>query len=972
MAVNAASSTYVNNASSSNGFSGLASGIDTESMVEQLLSGTQSKIDKQEGVKQQLQWKQEIYRNIISQINAFQSKYFSYTSSSNLASASFWNSLSVFASSSAFKATASTSAATGTSSMAVRRLATKTSLTSGSPVSGSLSGNLDTSALRDLVNQQLNGDYSVKFNVGGTTVNVDLKDVFVSEDGKSFNSYTTPELDSALQKKLQDAFDAAETGVKVTVTDGAVSIVSSGNDRQRISVASGSGALGLQKLGLTAASSSVDKADDKTATLSGTVDAVPKMEFSVTLDDLKKTVSIDLRQVIKDGSVDKTLLKEQLQAGLDKAHGKDQIKVEDDGSGFRMVVSAGRKVDISGSEEALDVLGMKDGDSNRISLSSKLSDLNLGTKLRGGDYRFTINGEEFHFTGDTAIIDVMDIINRSDAGVRMVYRAQDDKFVLETKESGAGKQIDMQQTEGNLLNALFGGGFDVGSINSRKITTTDFRAPGTASKYTLDDDKTEETTTLADLKIKKLGDLDVETVTLEQLKEASGGKYYYTTDDDGRITIMQRFKGSETTLSDLGYNITGLENVALYDLEEATKGKLVYDSRNGVIVLNGYYAETADSTTTSALNSLFGNGMALGGGAGEPVIVEGQNAEVMIDGVITERSSNNFTVNGINYDISDITGSYSAANMAYAEAVYDEDTETYTYTDADGKSVKVDAKDLVEIDGKKMAALGYYLDENGNRIDEKDLVEVGGEMKKFTGTAATVTVSQDTDSIIDALKGFIDEYNVLVKTLNDLLDEDTNYRDYPPLTSAQKAEMSEREIELWEQKAKEGLLHGDNSIQTFLQQMRTALYQKPEGAKYALYELGIETGEWEMKGQLSFTLNGEANLRSLLENDPAGVASLFTTVNGLGTTLNDILKQTASTSSGSPGTLVQLAGVKDSDTSSSIYNQLKAIDEKIEALKRTYEAEKTRYWKQFNTMEQLISEMNTQSAYLYQMMGMSY
>ena len=56
-------STYVNKASSNKGFSGLASGMDTESMVEQMLSGTQNKIDKQNATKQQLEWKQEIYRD---------------------------------------------------------------------------------------------------------------------------------------------------------------------------------------------------------------------------------------------------------------------------------------------------------------------------------------------------------------------------------------------------------------------------------------------------------------------------------------------------------------------------------------------------------------------------------------------------------------------------------------------------------------------------------------------------------------------------------------------------------------------------------------------------------------------------------------------------------------------------------------------------------------------------------------------
>ena len=53
MNINSTSS-YVNNASSSNGFSGLASGLDTESMVEKMLANVQAKIDKQNGLKQQV------------------------------------------------------------------------------------------------------------------------------------------------------------------------------------------------------------------------------------------------------------------------------------------------------------------------------------------------------------------------------------------------------------------------------------------------------------------------------------------------------------------------------------------------------------------------------------------------------------------------------------------------------------------------------------------------------------------------------------------------------------------------------------------------------------------------------------------------------------------------------------------------------------------------------------------------------
>ncbi len=987
MAVNAASSSYVNNASSNKGFSGLASGVDTESMVEQLLSGTQSKIDKQEGLKQQLQWKQEIYRDIISQINSFQTKFFSFSSSSNLMSDAFFNAMSAISSSSAFKATATSSASTGSSSMEVRRLATKASITSGSTISGKLDGKLDSAALQKLIDGQLGTkeDYTVKFKVGDKSVSVDLRDVFVNDSTGTFTNYTAADRDRLIQEKLTDAFK--DTGVKASVSGGTIKLVSEGDNRQTITVSGDSGKLGLQKLGLTANATSVNKTANKTSTLTGKVDGTPRMEFTVTLDDLKKTVSIDLRDLMNaDGSLKSDAdIQKALQAGLDMAHGKGQVTARFGADGFELEVGTGRKVDIGGSDAAMAVLGMKNGDSNRITLGSKLGDLNLGTKLQGGSFRFTINGQEFHFTEDTAIIDVMDVINRSDAGVRMIYRAQDDKFVLEAKESGAGKQIVMSQEEGNLINALFGSGIPSGG-RMRSKALEPYEIPF-STDVAFDSSKLNATTpgdtTLKDLgltlKDKDGKDIPEET-KLSDLSKASGGIYSFDADNktitrkvDGKLTladigltlndkdgnpiagtttladlaktsdglytftggkIMRQVDGN-TTLGDLGLRFKGLDgSTKLSDLSTLTTE---FDYEDGHIILKETFEPKGDRAKEAMLK-LFGTDgkieVGTDGGGDAFQKVDGQNAIVVVDGAQTERSSNNFTINGINYDLNDITGTYSDV----------------TLNDADGK----------------------YYDADGNVVEAKDLVDVGGVMKKFSGTVAKVTVSQNTDQIMDGIKEFIDEYNKLVKTLNDLIDEDTTYREYPPLTSAQKKEMSEREIELWEEKSKGGLLYRDSNIETFLQQMRTALYQKPAGAGYALYELGIETGTWEQKGQLTFGTDGEAKLRQLLENDPTGVMKLFTDkTEGLGTKLNDILNQTAKVSSSNPGTLVQIAGVKGmgTDKNNTMYDQMKAIDDKIAALKRTYEAEKTRYWKQFNTMEQLISNMNTQSSYLAQMMG---
>ena len=70
---------------SANMISGLASGLDTESMIENLVKSYQTKISK-------VEWKQESYRSIIQKLVGLSSKYTSYNSSSNLTSPSFFNS----------------------------------------------------------------------------------------------------------------------------------------------------------------------------------------------------------------------------------------------------------------------------------------------------------------------------------------------------------------------------------------------------------------------------------------------------------------------------------------------------------------------------------------------------------------------------------------------------------------------------------------------------------------------------------------------------------------------------------------------------------------------------------------------------------------------------------------------------------------------------------------------------------------
>ena len=1025
------SSSYVTGSSSNKGFSGLVSGMDTESMVEAMLSGTQSKIDKQTGLKQQLEWKQEIYRSIITQINDFQSKFFGTSSTTGLLNQSFYNAMKAVCSSGAFGVTASSSAATGSTKFQVRQLATNSSITSGAGVSGKLNGKLDAEKMQELVNQELGGTtteeqnaaYTVKFQIGSDTVEVNLRDVFVSDDGKSFKpEMSQKELDAAIEQKLNDAFK--DKGVTAKVQDGALTLTTDSASTS-IKVAEGSGKLGLARLGLTSASSSVLDTKNDNATLKGKITDIGGLEFTVTLDDISKTITLDWRDVMTSSAVDAAKLKDSLQSALDTAHGAGQITVDGDlTTGFELKVSAGRKVMVGGSTEVMESLNWLNGQSNRIGMGGKLSQLYFTEDLQGSEFRFSINGVDFHFTEDNTMSEIVSAINKSGAGVRLVYRTQDDTFTLESTDSGAGRTIKLEQTEGNLLNALFGSGADgalkTGSSASSSTLTLDtvkgspvltseddfkkvkqgtFKLMVNGKEYTLslpkkaDDSaytKDEIITELNKQLDEKFGEGNIVlngdgtmkvnngaqvTIVPGSVSDPNDPEVVKKAAQSGDLALalfgteeVSNAATGDTTLGELG--ITGLKGAdgqilgADVKLSELNSLNSALSFEDGKIRVNGSIStDVADSAT---MQKLFGvDSLELGAASGTKASeVKGQNAIVEIDGLVTERSSNNFTVNGLNFNLKETTGTYEAA----AGTLKTSDGSAFDLSQLkDGQYIENGT--VYNADGTKTDITGLTYEKDGQTVTADGLRMNGNKLEIFYGTTETIQVDRNTDQIVDGIKSFVDEYNKLIKTLNDYLDEDTSYKEYAPLTDAQKKEMSEKEIELWEKKAKEGLLHRDSTIDSFLRSMRTALYEKPEGCAYALYDLGIETGEWESKGQLVFTADSEAKLRQILESDPESVMQLFTdSEEGIFTKINNIMDNTAKISSGSPGALVELAGVKGkaSESNNTLYEQIKDIDDRIAALKKTYEREKNRYWSEFNTMEQLISNMNVQSSWLSQ------
>ena len=175
-------------------------------------------------------------------------------------------------------------------------------------------------------------------------------------------------------------------------------------------------------------------------------------------------------------------------------------------------------------------------------------------------------------------------------------------------------------------------------------------------------------------------------------------------------------------------------------------------------------------------------------------------------------------------------------------------------------------------------------------------------------------------------------------------------------------DMHEDEIEKWNEKSKEGLLHNDADISSFLRDMRSALYSVY--GEDMLANFGIDTStDYKDYGKLSID---STKLKSAIETDAESIRKLFVGEDGLGARLNEICNNTASTSSGSPGSLVQLAGVegKATEKNNTLTKRLDSIEERIEVLKALYETRKERYWNQFNAMETALANINSTSMYL--------
>lgn len=345
-----------------------------------------------------------------------------------------------------------------------------------------------------------------------------------------------------------------------------------------------------------------------------------------------------------------------------------------------------------------------------------------------------------------------------------------------------------------------------------------------------------------------------------------------------------------------------------------------------------------------------------------------------------------FSINGENFSF-DSSASLSSvmskinSSDAGVTITYSSVTDRFTMTaksSGAGDNIQISDKSgnlmsalgLTESSGAvSTAGVNAILSVNGQTIiRSSNTFEVDGAKLTLNNTseeAINIIMTSDASSLKDTIKTFVEDYNAMVDLMNGLVKEKT-YSDYEPLSDEQKEEMSESEIKSWEEKSKSGILKGDSLLRSISSKLHSVMTGLSVNG-FSLYSMGITSAGYTENGKLQID---EAKLQTALETRGSEIRELFTSTDGIGNKLNDVINGATKTSGvkGSRGSLVEAAGVANttSATENGIYDQIERSNKTLKTLQTRLTAEERRLWNKFTAMESAINSLNTQGSIISQ------
>ncbi|HEX3037506.1 MAG TPA: flagellar filament capping protein FliD [Oscillospiraceae bacterium] len=631
---------------------GLASGLDTDTLIKQLTATTRSKIAKQQQKMQTAQWQRDAYRDVTTKMKAFSDKYFSYSATdTNILSSKFFDVATITNPSSLLTVSGNTDAAVNMQVGSISQLARQASFSSSKPVANDKiqSGLIQQTWVQSNVQAQ-----ALNFNLGSKAYSITVpQNVMLDTSTASTDPNNSSDANkmAAMQKALQDQIDSnADLKGKLTVgVSGSSFTLTNSDTANPLKIVDGDLAksLGFSKdaTGATITGSAITgSAMDNLYVSKNLGDALAGSALTFTLNGISKDVNFNLTDKSQYSTI--ADMRNYVQKALDTAYGVGKITVgstpgncsSDGKSGDLTFKTADTtsvlSINSSDNSNVLNECGalrIGAGESNRLELGKTLKQLrtvpvddfqnvtnpeipDLGAPDASGNYKINVNGKEFTFSEDTTLNSVMSQINNdATANVTISYSSITNKFNVTAKGSGASSTVNISDVTGNLAASLFGTA-EKAIQSSSAITSSSLQTSlsGSTLSFTLGGTQ--------------------KTITFDPADSAQ-----YATADGVRAYLQSKLDSSDN----FGSN------------------KVIVSNNSGILKFTSTDPQTVLSVDSSSSSAALGalNITASATTIGTYSIKDGQDAKLKVsfDGGNTftniDRSENTFSLDGVNFGL---------------------------------------------------------------------------------------------------------------------------------------------------------------------------------------------------------------------------------------------------------------------------------------------------------------------------------
>lgn len=267
----------------------------------------------------------------------------------------------------------------------------------------------------------------------------------------------------------------------------------------------------------------------------------------------------------------------------------------------------------------------KNGTEISSSNTAKLSSLSLANNLEfgtGGKISFAINGKTFSFTKDTTLQSMINTINTdTTANVTMKYSRLSDTFTITSDSGGVDSSVKITNLQGNAFGTKSAFGIADVSVSATGTSVSSMRISDGGTGLAPDN-----TATLAALNFSK----DLTFNSSNNISFSINGKTFTF----ANTTTLQDML--DTVNNDTTANVTMLYN----------------RSADGFTIMSDAAGDGSVKIKNISGNA-FGAGSAFG--ISEMSTNRGTDSEAVIDGITVTRDSNEYTIDGISYDLKKVT-----------------------------------------------------------------------------------------------------------------------------------------------------------------------------------------------------------------------------------------------------------------------------------------------------------------------------